>query len=167
MSASPLEYADFIHADSAAFAVTLKGLLGAPDRNRPVGLILCEPDGVHPEAIAEELSRVLGPELHDEDLRFIINDEVIAIVRDPVRAPAETEGLSRLVHGSLVEWAADQPTDLTFSTGMAVTLGEDTAADLMIHADHALCEARVLGPNALVMFDDEDRLAPETDDRWD
>jgi len=83
----------------------------------------------------------------------------LALIRSATSAPAETEGLAYRVQKSLVDAVSigDWQLYCQAAIGVATSLKGDTGEVLLRYAEHALGDARMLGADTVVVFDDLDR----------
>jgi predicted signal transduction protein with EAL and GGDEF domain len=145
----------------AALLERVAEAVGAP----PVGLLFVElqlnsPDDSHVavdelllarfEAVVDAADIVVGP-----------GPNRVAVIRQAMTAPAEAEGTARRLHGVLsgpvaINRAGESVT-CQAAIGVAVSLTGDSANDLVRYARHALDDARMLGGDTVVVFDDDDR----------
>ncbi len=159
----PPDDTDVKHDTSIATAID--ALLRQP----PVGLILVRPSvplfddderrmSLVEAAIAATLQR-LADMADARDLVVAIQSDLVLLVRPALTAPAETEGLARRLHTELSQPMIidDQPIRCSINIGVAVSAPADTGAKLLGYARRALEDARTLGGNQVLIFDDPDR----------
>lgn len=129
----------------------------------PVGLILIEllidqtPSG-QVDAPAELHNRIERCMLGSDTMVTAGIDRLLVIKRQ-MAAPAETEGFAlRLLNalgGPIL--GGDEPVTCHSAIGVAVSHAGDQPEDLLRYAEHALGDARMLGGDMVVFFEDADR----------
>jgi len=115
--------------------------------------------GGDPSALIDSLAHHFCRQLAPSDFTARIGDDDLVIVRPSLQAPAEMEGLGLRLVESLqhpLEIDDDQ-ISIAISAGVATSHRGDEAKELLGYAQFALSDAKALGRNQLVAFDDEDR----------
>lgn len=139
----------------------------------PVGLVLIEllieTDQPEPASDPELLEKVIDQqiaELSGDDDRLLATDRnCLAVVKSSMTAPAEAEGFAYRLQSLLATplIVGEARTSYQAAIGVAVSRAGDTAIDLVRYVEHALGDARMLGGDMVVVFDDQDRdLLPES-----
>lgn len=102
------------------------------------------------EVVVEPSAIVAGPAV-----------DQVAIIRRAMSAPAEAESVAFRLHELLSGPVTIGPDgEVAFcraAIGVAVSRAGDTAPALLGYAQHALADARMLGGDTVVVFDDIDR----------
>lgn len=146
-------------------------------RQPPLGLILVRP-GVPPMDDIEDRMALVRPAVRatmnriversaDRDVIALIESDLVLLARPGLTAPAETEALARRLHTDLGQPLIldDEVIRCTITIGAAVSAPGDTGAALLGYARHALEDARALGGDRVVVFDDLGRQLLEPPDR--
>jgi predicted signal transduction protein with EAL and GGDEF domain len=106
-------------------------------------------------AIANRINKETGP----QDLVLFTGPDRLTIIRSGLTAPAETEGFAMRVQGALQQplLVGEGRVSCQSAIGVAVSRSGDSAERLAQYVEHALGDARMLGGDMMVAFDDQDR----------
>lgn len=116
-------------------------------------------DGSTAEALIRAVTGRLATDLNDADFTARIGDDDFLIIRAPLIAPAEIESVGlELVETMSTPLSLDSGQyPCTVSIGVATSRDGDSARTLLQFAQYALDDAKALGRNQMIAFDDEDR----------
>ncbi len=134
----------------------------------PVGLVLIEllvdtdivTEPVETATFQAAVSARIAGLTGDDDTILSDDPYRLAIVKPGLTASAEAEGFAYRVQASLADPLPIGPSSTTAcqaAIGVAVSRRGDRAADVVRYAEHALGDARMLGGDMVVPFDDQDR----------
>lgn len=157
------------NSDAASFCdqTEVIAAIAAALENPPIGLVLLD--------ILIQTDEVGGPVGHDllwqtlhgrvrketgpDDAVLKTGTQRLTIIKSGLRAPAEAEGFALRVLAGLRSPMLVGEGRVTCQTaiGVAVSRAGDRAAPLVRYAQHALDDARMLGGDRVVAFDDQDR----------
>lgn len=133
----------------------------------PVGLVLIEvaidpieigsapDDRLLMQSVEDRIGRETGP----RDAIIAAGSRRLTIVKPGLTAPAEAEGFALRIHAALraAMLVGEGRVRCQAAIGVAVSRADDTPALLVRFAEHALVDARMLGGDTVVAFDDQDR----------
>lgn len=125
-------------------------------RNQPVGVIALD---VEPGPVATEIAPTVEAIVGEPDAVLQLGPHRLVVIKPGLIAPAEAEGLTLRLRQEIVDQPVGSDTDerRRATIGVAVSHAEDGPADLLRYAEHAIGDARMLGGDRVVFFDDPDR----------
>lgn len=135
--------------------------------NPPTGVlvieVLAEPDdgsgAVDRRAVDRVIAERVGRHTEPADLVMPTGPDRLMIVRPGLTAPAEAEGLALRIQAALATpmLVGEGRVRCQSAIGVAVSRKGDAADALLRYAEHAIGDARMLGGDLVVAFDDQDR----------
>ena len=132
----------------------------------PVGVVLIETtiDATYKNApdqklIDNAIVTKIRQETGSKDIVLLLGPDQVVIVKQAMIAPAEAEGCALRIQARLQPSMIVGEGRLSVQTaiGVATSHSSDTAEALFGYAVHALNDARMLGGERVVAFDDQDR----------
>lgn len=151
------------HSDRATVVEHVASGLETP----PVGLVLLEvlietdesTGPIEQAALYETFIGRVSTETGPEDSILVTGQDRFTIIRPGLTAPAEAEGFAYRIQAALrpTMLIGNDRVSCQTSIGVAVSRTGDTPEHLIRFAEHALGDARMLGGDMVVAFDDQDR----------
>lgn len=135
--------------------------------NPPVGLVLLEVlvdvdeigGPIASDLIDAAIVHRIDKETGDGDVVLATGPKRLTIIKSGMTAPAEAEGFAMRIQAGLQApmLVGEGRVTCQSAIGVAVSRSGDTAEPLVRYAEHALGDARMLGGDMVVAFDDQDR----------